>query len=123
MARTRTSAKKAGTAFERLVADYLANALDDRIDRRVKTGATDKGDIANVRDSHGRKIVIECKNTTRLDLAAWIREAQQEAINDQAHVGLIVHKRHGKAAPEEQWVTMTLTDLVALLAEPGATHG
>ncbi|STD70286.1 hypothetical protein [Corynebacterium renale] len=69
MARTRTSAKKAGTAFERLVADYLANALDDRIDRRVKTGATDKGDIANVRDSHGRKIVIECKNTTRLDLA------------------------------------------------------
>lgn len=121
MARTRASAKKAGTAFERLVADYLATHVDDRIDRRVKTGAQDKGDIANVRDSYGRKIVIECKNTTRLALGTWIREAHQEAINDRAHVGLVVHKRHGNAAPEDQWVTMTLTDLVALLAEPG-TH-
>lgn len=122
MARTRASAKKAGAAFERAVADYLATHLDDRIDRRVKTGAHDKGDIANVRDSHGRKIVIECKNTTRLDLATWMREAHQEAINDKAHIGLIVHKRHGNAVPGNQWVTMTLVDLLNLLAGPGATH-
>ena len=28
---------------------------------------------------------------------------------------LIVHKRHGKGQPGDQWVTCTLADLVALL--------
>lgn len=37
MSRSRTSAKAAGSRFERLIADGLAEALhDDRIDRRVK---------------------------------------------------------------------------------------
>ncbi|MER0028422.1 hypothetical protein [Corynebacterium sp. KPL4043] len=82
------------------------------------TGAKDRGDIANVRDSHNRLIVIECKNTTRPNLAGWIKESHQEAQNDQAHAGLIVHKRHGKANPADQWVTMTLDDLTRLLQPP-----
>ena len=28
---------------------------------------------------------------------------------------LIIHKRHGKAAPEQQWVLTTVGELVALL--------
>ena len=28
---------------------------------------------------------------------------------------LIIHKRHGKGQPGDQWVTCTLADLVALL--------
>ena len=35
--------------------------------------------------------------------------------NDDAVAGLIVHKRHGKAAAGDQWVHMTLRDLVSLL--------
>ena len=65
MSRTRASAKAAGTRFERLVADYLAQHVDDRIDRRVKTGAKDRGDIAGVRHMGGR-VVLECKDTTRV---------------------------------------------------------
>ena len=59
MTRTRASAKAAGTRFERLIADTLAAHVDDRIDRRAKTGARDKGDIGGLRHMGGR-VVIEC---------------------------------------------------------------
>lgn len=115
MARTRRSAKAAGVRLERLVADYLAEELDDdRIDRAPKAGPKDKGDIANVRMGD-HKIVIECKDVTRMDLPKWAREAQVEAKNAGALTGIVVHKRHGVASPAQQWATMTLEDLVKLL--------
>jgi len=115
MARNRRSAKAAGARFERLVADYLAEELDDdRIDRAPKAGAKDKGDIANVRMGD-HKIVIECKDVARTDLPKWIREAQVEAENAGALLGIVVHKRRGVASPAQQWATMTLGDLAALL--------
>lgn len=114
MARNQRTARKAGTSFERLVADYLAAHVDDRIDRRVKTGAKDRGDIAGVRHMGGR-LVIECKSTTRLNLGVWAGEAEVERGNDDALAGLVAHKRHGRGAAADQWVTLTLGDLVALL--------
>jgi hypothetical protein len=114
--RSRSSAKSAGARFEREVADYLAAAVDDRIDRRVKTGAADKGDIAGVR-FHGRRVVLEAKNHGRLDLAGWYAEAATECENDGALIGAVVHKRKGVGDPGRQWVTMTLADLAALLRE------
>jgi len=113
-ARSRRSAKAAGSSFERLVADYLAGVVDDRIDRRVKTGARDKGDIAGVR-VHGQRVVLEAKNTARINLGTWAAEAEVERVNDDALVGVVVHKRHGKGSAGDQWVTMTLADLAALL--------
>jgi hypothetical protein len=114
MTRTRASAKKAGSSFERTTADYLAAIVDDRIDRRVKTGAKDRGDIGGVR-IHGQRLVIECKNAARLNLAGWASETEAERGNDDALAGVIVHKRHGKGDPADQWVTMTLADFAALL--------
>ncbi|GAB3595318.1 hypothetical protein CFAEC_06110 [Corynebacterium faecale] len=100
MSRTRASAKKIGSSFERLVADHLRAGLGIReIDRMTKAGALDKGDIANVRDSHDRLLADECKNITKMSLPAWINEAQAEAINYGAHVGIVVHKRHGVTDP------------------------
>ena len=121
MARSRASAKAAGSKFERDVADHLAKLVDDRIDRRVKTGAKDRGDIGGVR-VHGQRLVLECKNTTRINLGTWITEAHTEAGNDDALAGVIVHKRHGKGKPGDQWVTMTVDDLIALITgepQPG----
>lgn len=112
--RNRQSAKKAGTTFERQVADYLAQHVDDRIDRRAKTGSKDRGDITGLRHL-GERIVLECKNTSRLNLADWMKQAEIERGNDDALAGLIVHKRHGKANPADQWVTTTLRELTALL--------
>lgn len=114
MTRNRSSARKAGTAFERSIADCLATHVDDRIDRRVKTGAKDRGDIAGIR-IHGQRVVVECKNASRLALAEWMREAEDERGNDEALCGLIVHKRHGKGDPLDQWCTFTVRELVALL--------
>ena len=115
MSRSRTSAKSAGPRFERLTADYLSTALDDdRIDRRVKAGAKDKGDIAGVR-VHGQRVVIECKDTAKIALGTWLREAEIERGNDDALVGVVVHKRHGNGDPGDQLVTMTLADFAALL--------
>ena len=114
MARSRASAKAAGSKFERDIADHLAKLVDNRIDRRVKTGAKDRGDIGGVR-VHGQRLVLECKNTSRINLGTWITEAHTEAGNDDALAGVIVHKRHGKGKPGDQWVTMTVDDLIALM--------
>jgi hypothetical protein len=119
---------KKGAWFERETADYWRDNWDDRIDRRVKTGAKDKGDIANVRLGDHR-IVVECKNVgtsqrdkdgnlrreQKYNLATWIREAQEEAENDGALCGIVIAKRIGKGQPEDQYVIMTQGDLVKLL--------
>lgn len=115
MSRSRQSARKAGTSFERSTADWLRDNWSDYIDRRVKTGALDKGDISNFRVS-GREVVIECKNEVRFNLAGWVKEAQQEAINAGAVAGIVVAKRKGVTDPAEQYVILTLGDLINILA-------
>lgn len=116
MPRNRASAKAAGAAFERKVADGLSVALEDtRIDRKVKTGSKDKGDIANVR--HGEhKIVIEVKDRGGQFFAAeWVAEAETERINDEALAGIVIAKRRGVTDPMKQWCLMEVSELVALL--------
>lgn len=115
MTRNRASAKKAGTRFETSIVGYLADQVDDRIERRARNGGKDRGDIGGVRAPGGGRIVLEAKNVTRLNLAGWAAEAEVERGNDDALAGLIVHKRHGNANPADQWVTCTLRELVALL--------
>jgi len=117
-ARSRKSAKTAGTAFERAVADHLRDHLDDRIDRRVKAGAKDKGDISGVRDRDGERVVIECKDYAgQLKPAEWLREAEAERANDNAALGVVVAKRRGVSYPGDQYVLLTLDDLIQLLKE------
>lgn len=115
MTRSRATAKAAGTRFERSVADWLAAHVDDRIDRRVKTGGKDKGDLAGWRHPDGRRIVAELKDTARLDLSGWVREAETERVNDGAAAAVVIHKRRGRGNPADQYVTCTLRDLVALI--------
>lgn len=117
MSRSRASAKAAGTRMETLVAWHLSDALDDdRIERRAKNGAKDRGDIANVRTALGGRVVIECKDYGgRLMPGPWIQEAHTEAGNDDAAVGVVVAKRRGTTRPGDQWVLMTLDDLAVLL--------
>lgn len=115
MARSRKSAKAAGSRFEREMADYFASALDDdRIDRMPRHGVNDRGDIAGVR-LHGQRIAVECKNVTRMNLPQWVDEAHREAGNSDALAGVVVAKRHGVSDPASQWVFMEVRDLVSLL--------
>jgi hypothetical protein len=109
--------------MERMAADYLAEHVDDRIDRRVKTGAADKGDIGGVRFWKVRtgstglgRVVVEVKDCAKIQLGPWLAEAETERVNDGADVGLVIFKAHGKGAPGDQRVVMTLRDLATLLS-------
>ena len=106
--------RQKGSTFERLTADYLKANGFPFADRRVKSGNKDKGDIGGVM-AHGQRVVLEAKNTSRINLGTWAAEAEQERVNDDALAGLILHKRHGKGQAGDQWVTLTLRDLVSLL--------
>ena len=116
MARNRRSAKGAGTWFESLVAGYLAEQLDDdRIERRSKNGAKDRGDVTGVKHL-GQRIVIEAKDYGgQVKVGPWLNEAEIERGNDDAGVCLVVAKRRGTTKPGEQVVLMTLADLVSLM--------
>lgn len=115
MGRSRASARAAGTRFESSITAYLRKALgDERIERRAKTGAKDRGDVTGV-ITRGLRVVIECKDVARLDLGGWVREAEVERGNDDAGIALVAHKRRGTADPADQYVTMTMRDLVALM--------
>ena len=115
MSRTRASAKAAGARFERTIADHLAAKVDDRIDRRVKTGAKDRGDIGGLRHMGGR-VVVECKDYGgALKAGPWMNEAEIERGNDDALAGIVIAKRRGTANPADQWVLMTVRELTALL--------
>lgn len=106
--------KQKGTAQERLIADFLRDNWSEFIDRRPLAGGKDKGDLSNVRVGKHR-LVVEIKNCAKLDLAGWVKEAQVEAVNDGALAGVVVAKRKGKGAPEDQYVICTLGDFVNVL--------
>lgn len=115
MARSRASAKAAGSTFERQMADVLAKHVDDRIDRKVKTGSADKGDIANLR-AHNLKVTVECKDYGgQIKAAEWAAEATVERENDKGLAWVIVAKRKGTTDPLKQWVLMTMGELIALI--------
>ena len=117
MSRTRKSAKDAGAAFERLVADYLAERLgSDAIDRQVKSGAKDLGDVRGVTLA-GLPVVVECKDYAgKSELPKWYREAEAERGNKGAAFGVVVWKRRGTQDPEQQHVSMTLKTFADILA-------
>lgn len=54
---------------------------------------------------------LELKNRVSTDLAGWWGQAQ---ANADGRIPVLVHKRKGKALPQDQWVTMTLEEFVRL---------
>lgn len=121
-----TSKSKAkGSAWERAIVDYLRAAGWPFVERRLAGSVKDRGDIAGVVG-----VVIEAKNTARTDLAGWVEEADLERANDNAWLGVVWHKRRGKASAADGYVTMTGAQFAELLAlaqgiqatTPGADH-
>jgi len=113
--RSRSSAKAAGANHERSIADYFKVNGFPFADRRVKSGSNDRGDVGGVM-VHGQRVVLEAKNYGgRLLPGPWLKEAQKEAENDGAPIGIVIAKRRGTTKPEDQFVLMELRDLVYLL--------
>jgi hypothetical protein len=74
-------------------------------------GTDDRGDIAGIPG-----VVIECKNTARLELAQAVDEAELEGRNANARVAVAVIKRRGKSAAGA-YVVMSLATFAELTAE------
>lgn len=110
-----SSAKAAGSRFERVVADALQEHVSEFVDRKVRTGARDQGDIANLRSAHNLRITVECKDVRQMDISGWLREAEEERINAGDDIALVIAKRRGHGDPMKQYVHMELGDLVALI--------
>lgn len=107
-----TSRNKAkGSAWERAVVEHLRAAGWPFAERRIAGAAKDRGDIAGVVG-----VVIEAKNAASTRLAEWIKEAEDERTNDGAWLGVVWHKRIGKASAADGYVTMTGAQFTALLA-------
>jgi hypothetical protein len=115
--RNRKSARDAGAKFERRVAEWLANRLgDDRIERRVKNGTKDRGDVAGVKTIRGGRVVIEAKDHSgEVKYTPWLREAEIERGNDDAVIGCVVVKRAGITDIGEQLVLMNVETLARLI--------
>lgn len=115
MARNRTTAKQAGSRFERLIADHLRDNVDQDIDRMPKYGANDRGDIKGLKHL-GQRIAIETKDYGgQLKAGTWIAEAHTAMGNSDSGAGLVIAKRRGTTDPGEQWVLTTVDDLIALI--------
>ena len=110
--------RKKGTSFEKQVVDYMRRRLgDERIERRACSGANDRGDVAGVY-LRGKPVVVECKNHARMELAAWMDEAEAERGNADAEFAFVVHKRRGCGDKNmgETYVTCDLETLCAVIA-------
>lgn len=103
--------KNKGSAWERAIVEHLRAAGWPFAERRLAGSAKDRGDIAGVVG-----VVIEAKNTATARLAEWIDEADLERTNDNAWLGVVWHKRRGKASAADGYVTMTGRQFTALLA-------
>lgn len=107
-----------GTRFESQVVEYLSRMLPFLdITRAPMKGAKDEGDIRGL-TIRGLKCVIECKNHNRLELSAWMDEAERECANADAAFPFVVFKRrgYGDANMGGTYVLTTLETLAALSA-------
>ncbi|MGW5430401.1 hypothetical protein ACWET9_24795 [Streptomyces sp. NPDC004059] len=103
--------KAKGSSWERAIVEHLKAAGWPFAERRLAGSNKDRGDIAGVVG-----VVIEAKNTATRKLPEWIDETEVERVNDGAWLGVVWHKRVGKASAADGYVTMTGAQFTALLA-------
>ena len=107
-----SAARAKGTAWETAIVNYLIGEGFVMAERRALAGALDKGDITGIPG-----VVIEAKNCKTINLAQFVDEANVEAINANADVGVAWVKRRGKTSPAEAYVVMSGTTFIELLTQ------
>jgi hypothetical protein len=109
-----SAARRKGTSWESQIVAFLRDRGWPMSERRALNGKNDRGDIAGIVG-----VVIEAKSAARIDLAGWLAEAQQEAINDRADFGVVWAKRKGKSSAADGYVVMDGETFARLLAAGG----
>lgn len=110
-----SSASKAkGSSHERNVVEYLISVGYPYAERRIAGDYKDRGDIAGV-----PKVVFECKNEKRIDLAGYMKELEVEIANDNAEVGAAIVKKKGTTDVGEYYAVMPTRLFIELLKRAG----
>jgi Holliday junction resolvase len=109
-----TSQKRKGSDWERQVTNFLSDWFP-QIERRMAGSIKDKGDLQGIPYT-----VIECKNTKKLELAAWTDHLFEQMENAGAFRGVVIAKRPRKGV-SEAYAIMPLVLWAELLKE--ATNG
>lgn len=109
-----TASRARGTRWETAIVDYLRANGWPYVERRARNGAKDRGDIAGIPG-----LVVEAKSTNRIELAAWVGEAETERDNDGAQYGVVWAKRKGRQSAADGYVVMSGAQFAALLRAAG----
>lgn len=105
--------KRKGTAWETAVCGYL-NERGLIVERRALAGAKDKGDIAGVPGW-----ALECKAEKTISLAAYVDEANTEAVHAGVPRGAAIVKRRQRGTAQS-YVVMDLATFADVLLETSA---
>src|SRR5688572_26479096 len=95
--------KRKGTAGENGVVDALIEEGWVHAERRVLSGAKDRGDI----NIGGFPVMIESKNCKTITIGAWLKEVEVEKANAKAEVGACWFKLRGKGDAKDWAVVMS----------------
>lgn len=103
--------KAKGTSFETLVVNYMRQWFPHA--QRSHTSPTgDAGDVTGI--DH---LVVQCKNQARDLLGMWTDAMLKQLAHAGSSFGVVVHKRQGRAAAGDQYVTMPLWMFCELYSE------
>ena len=111
--RTMSRAKQKGTNAESAVVSYLQSRFPyAQIERRALQGSRDRGDITGLPG-----IVIEVKADKSYRITEWLKETEQERINDNARLGILVVKPKGigSANTNKWWAIVPFEVMVDLM--------
>jgi hypothetical protein len=101
--------KRKGSAFERLVCDYLGEVMPAE---RIPAGATlDRGDLWTP------VAAWQCKDRQTLSLGAWHDETIAQQANSGRDLHWLVVKRKGTTDPARQFAICTLAQARTITAQ------
>ncbi len=109
-----SASKRKGTAWETAIVGYLHENGVEFAERRALKGNKDCGDVAGIPG-----VVIEAKNEKQITLGSYVDEAEAEARNDGARIGVAWMKRRGRTSPGGGYVAMSGEMFLRLLVDAG----
>ena len=108
-----SKSKQKGTLAETAVADFLRQTFP-AVERRILSGANDKGDIAGV-----PSCVVEVKNQKSYKIHEWMKETETERLNAGSDIGILVIKPNGVGVSKvgQWWAVVSLETITELIKE------
>lgn len=104
--------KAKGRMWEAALCAYLNGQGFANVERRRLNGINDRGDIAGFPG-----LVIEAKHAKTYALPEWVREADREARNDNAPLGVVWARQNGVPDPGHGFVVMSGESFTKILRD------